>query len=134
MTDSMVFWILYLLLAVMTLGGFYLLYDNKRKAQRILVLEGKHLRATQHIAYLAQFQDRLVQGVMILIEKTDWMTGRWGGRFNELVALEKQRNAAVDLVRKRLWDVPEIHEYIQNPRNQRTLVTQLGRTLSGEGL
>ena len=124
---SWFFLVLTIIFLVAFLWTLTLLSDAKEELEDA---RGRHQRATKRIAELTQFQDRLVQGVMSLIEKTDWMTGRWHGRFNELVALENKRNAAVDLVRKRLWDVPEIREYIQNPRNRRGLLVNFGTVLS----
>lgn len=60
------------------------------------------LRETQSRA------DRVVLAVTPLIEKTDWMTGRWGGQFQSLVAMEAKRNTAVETVRKELSSIPHV--------------------------
>jgi len=46
-----------------------------------------------------------------LVEKTDWMTGRWHGKFNELVRLENQRNQAAEHIRKALFEMPGIRDF-----------------------
>lgn len=45
-----------------------------------------------------------------LIEQTDWMSGRWGGRFDELVELEAVRNLNVWAARKALHEVPVVQD------------------------
>jgi len=42
----------------------------------------------------------LVEAVEPLLEKTDWMTGRWGGQYNVLVRMEERRNKIIDDVRR----------------------------------
>ncbi len=41
-----------------------------------------------------------------LLEQTDWMTGRWGGKFQQLVALENARNANVRNARRAFNEIP----------------------------
>jgi predicted Holliday junction resolvase-like endonuclease len=45
-----------------------------------------------------------------LLEQTDWMTGRWGGKFNQLVTMEKDRNTAVVSARAALFNAPFMQE------------------------
>lgn len=54
----------------------------------------------------------LALSVMPLIEKTDWMTGRWNGQFERLVEFEKIRNDKVDTARRHLWTLPVIQDTI----------------------
>jgi hypothetical protein len=55
----------------------------------------------------------LVERVAPLIEKTDWMTGRWHGQFTTLVDLENKRNERVEQARKALWDIPLVFDLIR---------------------
>ncbi|RZU35976.1 hypothetical protein EV284_3459 [Streptomyces sp. BK022] len=55
----------------------------------------------------------LVEKVTPLIEKTDWMTGRWHGQFNTLVRMENRRNESVDAARRALWSIPLVAEHIR---------------------
>jgi hypothetical protein len=41
-----------------------------------------------------------------LLEQTDWMTGRWGGKFDQLVRLENSRNASVRNARRAFNEIP----------------------------
>jgi hypothetical protein len=41
-----------------------------------------------------------------LLEQTDWMTGRWGGQFNTLVAMENSRNEKVRNARRAFNEIP----------------------------
>lgn len=52
----------------------------------------------------------IVERVLPLVEKTDWMTGRWGGQFSTLQALEYRRNAQVDAVRKAIMSLPSVND------------------------
>lgn len=56
----------------------------------------------------------LVTAITPLIEKTDWMSGRWKGQFDTLVALEQKRNNAVVVARKALWDIPLVGEHTRS--------------------
>lgn len=47
-----------------------------------------------------------------LIEKTDWMTGRWGGKFDQLVAMENKRNNTIDIVRRALMNTPSVRKAV----------------------
>ena len=42
----------------------------------------------------------LIDVIEPLLEKTDWMTGRWGGQFNVLVRMEERRNKIIDDIRR----------------------------------
>lgn len=55
---------------------------------------------------------RLLLNLQPLIEKTDWMTGRWAGQFQTLVSLESKRNAAVEAVRHALMDIPSVKHLV----------------------
>jgi len=46
-----------------------------------------------------------------LLEQTDWMTGRWGGRLGELISLEKARNATTVAIRARLFSTPFMQDF-----------------------
>jgi hypothetical protein len=70
--------------------------------------ERKRLKATEDQAL------ELVDKVVPLIEKTDWMTGQWKGQFNTLVRLENERNARVDEARRAIWRIPVVLEHIRN--------------------
>lgn len=48
----------------------------------------------------------LALAVTPLLEQTDWMTGRWGGKFDQLVALENARNANVRNARRAFNEIP----------------------------
>lgn len=52
--------------------------------------------------------------VVPLIEKSDWMTGRWKGQFLQLVELETIRNNAVDKARRVLWEIPAVKAHIRD--------------------
>lgn len=56
----------------------------------------------------------LIEGISPLVEKTDWMTGRWGGQFATLTAMENARNAQVDLVRTIIMNTPLVKEQTDN--------------------
>jgi hypothetical protein len=57
--------------------------------------------------------NELVDVVTPLIEKTDWMTGRWGGQFATLVRMEDARNTIVDSARKAIWEIPIVADHIR---------------------
>jgi hypothetical protein len=59
----------------------------------------------------------LVDKVTPLIEKTDWMTGRWSGQFDTLVRLENKRNTKVDTARRALWEIPIVRDHIERITN-----------------
>lgn len=46
----------------------------------------------------------LATAVTPLLEQTDWMTGRWGGQFQTLQALEDRRNRDVENARRALMN------------------------------
>jgi hypothetical protein len=48
----------------------------------------------------------LVLAVTPLLEQTDWMTGRWGGKLDQLVRLENSRNANVRNARRAFNEIP----------------------------
>lgn len=50
----------------------------------------------------------ILRTVVPLVEKTDWMTGRWGGQFSTLVSMENARNRKVEAVRKHLMSLPMV--------------------------
>lgn len=52
----------------------------------------------------------LVTALLPLLEKTDWMTGRWGGQFNTLVRLENTRNTHVEALRRAVSRLPAVAE------------------------
>lgn len=56
----------------------------------------------------------LVVTVTPLVEKTDWMTGRWGGQFNTLVRLEKERNDRVESVRRIISNSAPVQDVIKS--------------------
>lgn len=61
----------------------------------------------------------LVNKVTPLVEKTDWMTGRWGGQFDTLVAMENKRNLRVEEARKAIWAIPLVSDFVDyNYRKQ----------------
>lgn len=70
--------------------------------------------ATERVEKTDAQMVELVVAVTPLIEKTDWMTGRWNGQFNTLVSMEQSRNAQVEKVRKALWKIPVVAEATQS--------------------
>ena len=62
-----------------------------------------------------------------LLEQTDWMTGRWGGRFGELVHLENARNRAAVDIRSKLFALPFMKEYV----SENTAAIRMGSLQSG---
>lgn len=57
-----------------------------------------------------EYANRVVLGVVPLLEKTDWMSGRWNGQFQSLVSMEAKRNGKIDKVRRDLNSIPVVHE------------------------
>jgi hypothetical protein len=57
---------------------------------------------------------QLVEKVTPLIEKTDWMTGRWSGQFSTLLRMENDRNDLVDNARRSIWSIPLVADHIKN--------------------
>ena len=49
---------------------------------------------------------KIVRAVLPLVEKTDWMTGRWAGQFQTLVRLEEERNRQVERVQREIMALP----------------------------
>ncbi|MFJ6508632.1 hypothetical protein [Streptomyces sp. NPDC091879] len=72
-----------------------------------LVMQRRRLKETEEQALA------LVDKVTPLIEKTDWMTGRWQGQFSTLVHLENKRNAKVDTARRAIWEIPIVRDHIE---------------------
>lgn len=72
------------------------------EAYRDLAKTRSTLRATQIAA------NDIVLAAAPLVEKTDWMTGRWGGQFQTLVRMESKRNQSVEKVRKAMFDIPHV--------------------------
>lgn len=72
-----------------------------------LVMQRRRLKETEEQALA------LVDKVTPLIEKSDWMTGRWQGQFSTLVALENKRNAKVDTARRAIWEIPIVRDHIE---------------------
>ena len=70
------------------------------------------VKAEAEVARLDREMSRLLLNLTPLIEQTDWMTGRWGGQFQTLVALENKRNTAVREVRKSLMDIPAVKHLV----------------------
>lgn len=69
-----------------------------------------HLATKTRLVTTEQRTDRVLLALAPLVEKTDWMTGRWSGQFATLQSLEKKRNGAVDRVRRDLMSIPKIKE------------------------
>jgi len=68
----------------------------------ILLEERDTFAHNQHVANV-----NLLVKVAPLLEKTDWMTGRWGGKFDQLLALEKKRNEQVQALRSVYFNHPD---------------------------
>lgn len=87
---------------------FLVLNIREVKAQRVEMTRLKdrnfdlQVRADQADAAA----EKTILAVAPLVEKTDWMTGRWGGQFNELVRMENARNDQIDKVRKAIMSAP----------------------------
>lgn len=103
--------LLLLLMLVLVLIAFSLVlrdYENRLRRLTSVYQQERigRIAAEQRLANTTEGVERLVVAVTPLIEKTDWMTGRWGGQFNTLVAMEGARNAQVDATRRALWEIP----------------------------
>jgi hypothetical protein len=66
--------------------------------------------------------DALLQAVLPLVEKTDWMTGRWGGQFQTLVNMEDARNAQVACVQSAIGQLPAVKELMKDSASVLPLV------------
>lgn len=66
------------------------------------------LAADERVEVTDRQMVELVEAVTPLIEKSDWMTGRWHGQFNTLVSMENQRNDRVEAARRALWKIPVV--------------------------
>lgn len=98
--------VVYLLSLVFTAWCAIELRAQLDKANDTILFERSRRRRTEEEAL------DLVAKVTPLIEKTDWMTGRWHGQFNTLVGLENKRNEQVDQARRALWSIPLVADHI----------------------
>jgi ABC-type lipoprotein release transport system permease subunit len=85
-----------------------------RKIVTDLRTEASHLRM-RDAAHKMSIQAATV-AIAPLLEKTDWMSGRWNGQFGALVQKENYRNNAVDRVRKALIDSPGVSDFTTEHR------------------
>jgi hypothetical protein len=108
MTTAVLVFIVTVYSAVVLFTAWSLIQTRSELDRRIdeLTMERRRLRETEKQA------TELVGKVTPLIEKTDWMTGRWNGQFDTLVRLENQRNAAVDTARQAIWEIPIVRDHI----------------------
>lgn len=79
--------------------------ENEDLADQIASVHSSNIR-------LRQQQIDIIDAVLPLVEKTDWMTGRWGGKFEQLVALERSRNEQVERVRRHIMSSDAVTGYI----------------------
>lgn len=109
MTDVVLVIIVTIYSAVVLYAGWSLIQTRAELDRRIdeLAAERRRLRDTEEQAL------DLVDKVVPLIAKTDWMTGAWKGQFNALVHLEKKRNDAVDTARRAIWEIPVVRDHVQ---------------------
>lgn len=113
--------------AILLITVGMLLHRAHQSLDRTLdALDIETLRASTAVAKantLSAQQQSVLLNITPLLEKTDWMTGRWGGQFETLVSLEKKRNDSVDIVRKSLMDNPVVKHYvIDNPSVMRGIM------------
>jgi hypothetical protein len=108
MTTAVLVFIVTVYSAVVLFTAWSLVQTRSELDRRIdeLTMERRRLRETEKQA------TELVGKVTPLIEKTDWMTGRWNGQYATLVRLENQRNAAVDTARQAIWEIPIVRDHI----------------------
>jgi hypothetical protein len=99
----------YLIAALMALVAF-LVIRLAMESNRVHRLERVNRDLEARAATADATARRVALAVAPLVEKTDWMTGRWGGKFQQLVAMENARNAKVDVVRGHLMNLPEVRE------------------------
>jgi hypothetical protein len=60
--------------------------------------------------------ETFVSAVLPLLEKTDWMTGRWNGQFDTLKRLENTRNGAVARATSAFARLPAVEATWQDKR------------------
>jgi len=81
-----------------------------QRIERVNSLLADALNDLETAAYRESTTNHKVEEVFLalapILEQTDWMTGRWGGRLGELIGLEKARNATTVAVRARLLSTP----------------------------
>lgn len=104
------------------------------KHARLRTAEAEILRLEQDVNDAFVYNERMERDVADLftkfaplIEQTDWMTGRWGGRFNELVALENKRNQTVREARRIIMDSPVVSRLIDKD----TVMKSVGADIAG---
>jgi hypothetical protein len=109
MTDGVLVLLVTIYSAVILFTAWCLINVRAELDKRIddLVIQRRRLKETEEQALA------LVDKVTPLIEKTDWMTGRWQGQFSTLVALENKRNAKVDTARRAIWEIPIVRDHIE---------------------
>ena len=86
---------------------------NRARVAAVEALDAEiqeHLDTAARLFRTERQVEALVEAVVPLIEKSDWMTGRWGGQFNTLVAMENERNARVDKARRAIWAIPIVDD------------------------
>lgn len=98
-----------LIVAVGLLAGLWHRYQQTLKIADDLRVRNAYLEKRDRKN--AEASRTLLTNLAPLLEQTDWMTGRWGGQFNTLVALENKRNAAAVAARKALMDSPGLTDF-----------------------
>lgn len=111
------FWFLLtaLLAVYLFITGWLLKQTTARHKRAVLANNEQYAARIEAETKLAEAfvrESELALAVTPLIEKTDWMTGRWAGRFDELVAAENRRNDLVVRARKSLFALPGVRKHI----------------------
>jgi len=116
------FWALFTALLVVYLFIVcWLLHETEQRHKRTVLANNRQyaarIEAESKLAEAFVRESELALAVTPLIEKTDWMTGRWAGRFDELVAAENRRNDLVVAARKSLFALPGVRKHIDENLN-----------------
>jgi hypothetical protein len=109
MNNAVIIFIVTVYSAVVLYAAWSLINTRSELDKRLeeLAIERQRLKETEEQALA------LVAKVTPLIEKTDWMTGRWQGQFSTLVHLENKRNIKVDTARRAIWEIPIVRDHIE---------------------
>lgn len=109
---------LLVLVVVLVALSIFLLVDQERLENRVDSQHRQILNLTAEIkrlelrdAEVKRHAETLLIHMAPLVEKTDWMTGRWHGKFEQLVQMENRRNDAAEHIRNALLAMPGIRDF-----------------------